>query len=51
MKDTCVICNVETPYERDTHIDYRYGYVEGCGQLCKECYDNQTIKKEDSVKQ
>ena len=50
MKETCVLCGVETPYTVDQHIDTRYGYVEGCGQLCKECYDKPN-SEEDSVKQ
>jgi hypothetical protein len=32
--DKCVICGKETPYLRNTHIDYRIGYVEGAGQGC-----------------
>jgi hypothetical protein len=39
-KDTCIMCGKETAYEFETHIDYRIGYVEGAGQLCKSCYDN-----------
>ena len=37
-KDTCVICGKETPYDKTTHIDLRLYYVEGYGQLCKECW-------------
>ena len=44
--DTCVLCDVETPYKRSTHIDYRYGYVEGAGQLCKSCYERGTERKQ-----
>lgn len=33
-KDKCVICGKETPYSRNTHIDFRVGYVEGGGQGC-----------------
>jgi len=36
-KDKCVICGKETPYTKDTHIDFRMYYIEGCGQLCIEC--------------
>lgn len=39
MKDLCVICGKESPYEYSTHIDLRYGYVEGVGQLCRSCYN------------
>lgn len=32
------MCGEETPYTINTHIDFRYGYVEGVGQLCRSCY-------------
>jgi hypothetical protein len=38
MKDKCVLCGVETLYERTDHVDFRLGYVEGAGQLCLDCY-------------
>ena len=38
MKDKCVNCNKETLYNKETHIDFRLGYVEGAGQLCLDCY-------------
>ena len=38
QKDPCVACGVPTLYDRDTHIDHRYCYVEGAGQLCMDCY-------------
>jgi hypothetical protein len=34
----CVLCGSETPYTINTHIDFRDGYVEGVGQLCRICY-------------
>lgn len=37
-KDTCILCGVETPYEFETHVDMRIGYIQGIGQLCKACY-------------
>lgn len=37
-KDKCVICGNETEYYKDTHINFRWHYVEGCGQLCPGCY-------------
>jgi len=42
VKDHCMICNVETAYDEDTHIDMRLGYIEGVGQLCSKCYDRGT---------
>lgn len=38
----CVLCGVETPYKRSTHIDLRIGYIEGAGQLCSACYGRGT---------
>ena len=39
MKDKCVMCDKETQYNKNTHIDHRTYYVEGCGLLCKNCWD------------
>ena len=39
MKDKCVMCEKETEYDIDEHIDNRLYYVEGAGQLCEECYN------------
>lgn len=36
-KDKCIICGEETAYDESTHIDMRYNYVEGAGQLCTKC--------------
>jgi len=38
MKDKCINCKCETLYDKETHIDFRLGYVEGAGQLCLDCY-------------
>ena len=37
--EKCISCGKDTEYTFDTHIDYRFGYIEGAGQLCKECYE------------
>lgn len=37
--EKCVNCGKETPYTIDNHIDYRNYYIEGVGQLCKDCYN------------
>lgn len=37
-KDLCVFCRKETEYYKDTHINFREYYIEGCGQLCPECH-------------
>ena len=38
-KDLCIMCGVETPYDFETHIDMRLGYIEGVGQLCRSCFN------------
>ena len=38
MKDKCVNCKRESLYSKETHIDFRIGYIEGAGQLCLDCY-------------
>jgi|TARA_R110001606_G_scaffold168125_1_gene312498 hypothetical protein len=37
-QERCVSCDDLTPYTKNTHITERYFYVEGGGQLCKECH-------------
>ena len=44
MKDKCVSCGVDTIYDKEEHIDFRIGYIEGAGQLCLECYDKIYVK-------
>ena len=39
-KDKCVSCGVETQYDAFDHIDLRYFYLEGSGQLCPKCFDD-----------
>ena len=39
-KDDCVKCGDSTPYGKAEHIDNRYHYVDGAGQLCKGCWDD-----------
>jgi hypothetical protein len=35
--EKCVICGAETQYRFNDHVDLRYNYVEGAGQLCNKC--------------
>jgi hypothetical protein len=35
--EECIVCGIETNEPIDKHIDYRYNYVEGAGQLCSKC--------------
>lgn len=35
--EECICCGVETNEPKDKHIDFRYNYIEGAGQLCSKC--------------
>lgn len=37
-KEKCVLCGKVTEYYKSTPTEFRYSYVEGAGQLCKDCY-------------
>lgn len=52
MKDKCVICGKETQYDINTPINFRYNYVEGAGQVCKECSvnDSNHYKEDEYIK-
>jgi len=49
-KDKCVSCNTDTDYDEFEHIDFRYFYIEGVGQLCSECYNKLYEKKTKRLK-
>ena len=35
--EECIVCGVKTNEPKDKHVDFRYNYVEGVGQLCSKC--------------
>ena len=37
--EKCVRCDVDTEYRFNDNIYTRHGYIEGAGQLCKDCYE------------
>ena len=37
--EQCVVCQIDTKVPVDKPVDARYNYVEGAGQLCKECWN------------
>ncbi len=36
--DCCVLCHRPTPYRAADPVSARQGYVEGAGQLCRQCW-------------
>lgn len=49
MRDLCISCGKESLYSKDDHIDMRYGYIEGAGQLCVNCYLGNHISPDIKV--
>ena len=47
MKDKCVTCGNKSLYDKEEHIDFRIGYIEGAGQLCLDCYNELYVKKKN----
>lgn len=37
--EKCVMCHCFTSVKYDTEIHRRQGYIDGCGQLCEDCYN------------
>lgn len=53
-KEICIKCGKETHEEITTHVDFRTGYIEGSGQLCISCYQqdndlNEIMRKRTSL--
>ena len=46
--DMCVSCGSPTSYKMTDNIVYRYGYIEGAGQLCFECSQTRKMHKTGS---
>lgn len=49
MRDLCISCGKESLYDKDVHIDMRYVYIEGAGQLCVNCYLGNHISPDITV--
>lgn len=47
--EKCILCGVDTKVPIDTPIGDRKEYIEGCGQLCKECYNS--LEASDDIKE
>ena len=37
--DECIVCGVETNEPKDKHVDFRFNYIDGAGQLCSKCIE------------
>ncbi len=48
--EICILCGIDTKIDYDTPIERRRYYINGCGQLCRDCYNKLSgEKREESV--
>ena len=47
--EQCILCGVETTTLKTTHVDFRTGYIEGAGQLCRECYRKGNAESREHI--
>jgi NAD(P)H-flavin reductase len=47
--DMCVSCGNPTSYKKTDNIIYRYGYIQGAGQLCSECSQTSSQKGKNAA--
>ena len=40
-----VSCGAETSYKKGDDVTFRYGYIEGAGQLCFKCSQTRKMHK------
>ena len=43
--EICLTCGKTTSYKKTDDIVFRYGYIEGAGQLCFECSQTRKMHK------
>ena len=43
--EICVSCGAETSYKKGDNVTFRYGYIEGAGQLCFKCSQTRKMHK------
>ena len=47
--EDCILCNAKTTTLKTTHVDFRTGYIEGAGQLCRECYMKGSAESREHI--
>lgn len=47
--EQCILCGVETTTLKTTHVDFRTGYIEGAGQLCRDCYMKGSLEGRENI--
>ena len=46
--EICVSCRAPTDFKKSDNITFRYGYIEGVGQLCFKCSQIRKMHKTGS---
>ena len=46
--EICVSCGAPTSYKKSDDVTFRYGYIEGAGQLCFKCSQTRKMHKTGS---
>ena len=44
-KETCVLCGRLAEEEKEQQVSEREYYIEGAGQLCRECYQETYVPR------
>ena len=46
--EICVSCGAPTSFKKGDDITFRYGYIQGAGQLCFTCHQTKKMHKTGS---
>jgi hypothetical protein len=49
LYEDCILCNAKTTTLKTTHVDFRTGYIEGAGQLCRDCYMKGSVEGREHI--
>ena len=47
--EDCILCGEKTTTLKTTHVDFRTGYIEGAGQLCRGCYMKGSAESREHI--
>ena len=46
--EICVSCGAQTSFKKGDDVTFRYGYIQGAGQLCFKCSQTRKMHKTGS---
>ena len=47
--EDCILCGEKTTTLKTTHVDFRTGYIEGAGQLCRDCHTKGSAEGREHI--